>query len=965
MKAHTNDFKTNIKTLGRELDAFITYELNGETITLDSEKINSINIHYQGDILKSIMRQVDIDTNENIPLNTIINCQAGIKVGNSYEYMNYGNYIVYKSEKQEDVNSYKLTCYDKMLYSMVDYETLGINYPITIRDYINAICTKLGLTFKNANSIFANYNRQIATELYLDSEGNSLGYTFRDVLDELAQVTASTICINEADDELEIRYITSTNDTIDEDFIKDTNVNFGEKYGPINSIVLSRSADTDNVYLSDEQSIAQNGLCEIKISDNQIMNGNDRNDYLPDILSTLGGLEYYLNNFSSIGILYYELCDRYTIQIGTNQYSCVMFNDDINITQGINEEIFTEMPQESETDYSKSDKTDRKINQTYLIVDKQNQTIQSVVSSVGEQDNKISQLTQTVDQLSSEISNVTGMVMTKEGNSATVTFEDTTNASEIVSMKVHPIINNISYLYPRNNLYPSDTLYITDRVIRFHNNTTSEDFYLTLPDDLLYYDSTHYDEFYMDLKSDTYQVTKKCKYNDDGNVSLLSSEQTDSYTYEHVDLTEGVYSVYINGYSNGYLSVSLMAKNIYTDQFYTKVETDSKITQKADEITAGVNQTLTNYSTTTQMNSAITLKANEINSSVAETYATKSTTNTLSSRINQTAKSIALSVNNGSTSSGITITTTKEDGTTATASGTIQMTGLVKFTDLSTSGATTINGANITTGTISTNRLDSNVITTNNFSAQSINADKITVGILSVDRIQTKSITESKIADSTISGGKIATGTITGTNIASATITNSKIADATITSAKISSLSASKITTGSLTSSNVKIGSWNLNGTGINSSNAQIYPTYLGYKNDSNAWTSVSWKGIGKAGTAYSDKKLKKNIKPLEEQYNKFFDDLKPVSFKWKSTKYKTDDKEHIGFIAQDIQEAEKNNGLDLDLVYKTDDILNLDKRELIALNTWQIQKLKQENKELKSAIDELRQEIEKLKKGK
>ena len=33
------------------------------------------------------------------------------------------------------------------------------------------------------------------------------------MLDELAQATASTICINESTDELEIRYINNTNDS--------------------------------------------------------------------------------------------------------------------------------------------------------------------------------------------------------------------------------------------------------------------------------------------------------------------------------------------------------------------------------------------------------------------------------------------------------------------------------------------------------------------------------------------------------------------------------------------------------------------------------------------------------------------------------------------------------------------------------------------------------------------------------
>ena len=157
-----------------------------------------------------------------------------------------------------------------------------------------------------------------------------------------------------------------------------------EKYGPVNSIVLSRSAGADNIYLRDEASVIQNGLCEIKIEDNQLMNDNDRANYLPDILGVLNGFEYYINDFSSTGITYYELCDKYNVTIDNNVYTCVMLNDEINITQGIEELIHTDMPETSETDYTKSDKTDRKINQAYSIVDKQNQTITNFVSQTSQ-----------------------------------------------------------------------------------------------------------------------------------------------------------------------------------------------------------------------------------------------------------------------------------------------------------------------------------------------------------------------------------------------------------------------------------------------------------------------------------------------------------------------------------------------------------------------------------------------------
>ena len=407
MKAHTSDFKNQIKTMGRELDSKISYTLNGVNVELGKEQLNSITPTYQGALLKSVMKELDIDSNVYIPEKTILNYQFGVKVNGEYEYINFGNYVVYKAEKQEDTNSYKLTCYDKMLYSMVDYEKMNITYPISIRDYIKAICDKLGLTFANASDTFANYDKQIQNELYLDEDENSLGYTFRDVLDELSQVTASCICIN-GNDELEIRYINDTNDTIDEEFLKDVNVKFGEKFGAVNTIVLSRSANSDNIYYPE---VLPENPYEFKISDNQIMNFNDRSDYLPDIYEKLNGLEFYINDFSSTGICYYELLDRYNVQIGDNTYSCIMLNDEINITQGLEENVFTEMPEETKTDYTKADKTDRKVNQTYIIANKQKSEIELVTREINSVKNDLSNNYYNIEQSNVLFQNATDGLM--------------------------------------------------------------------------------------------------------------------------------------------------------------------------------------------------------------------------------------------------------------------------------------------------------------------------------------------------------------------------------------------------------------------------------------------------------------------------------------------------------------------------------------------------------------------------
>lgn len=612
MKVHTTAFKEQIKEMGRELDSIITY---GDTV-LGNEQLNAVTPSFQGGILKSVMKQLDIDSNVPIPVGTILNYQFGVKVNGEYEYLNFGNYVVKDVEKQEDTMSYKITCYDKLLFSMKDYAKMPITYPITIRSYINALCSFLGIRFANNNDTFVNYNKTIPTELYLDTNGNSIGYTFRDALDELAQVTASTICLND-NDELEIRYINDTGDTIDEEFLKNVNVNFGERYGKVNSIVLSRSGESDNVYLRDEVSVSTNGLTELKIVDNQIMNFNNRDEFLPEILGKLNGLEYYLNDFASTGIAYYDLCDRYNVKVGDNTYSCVMFNNEMLVTQGLEENVFTEMPQETETDYTKADKTDRKINQTYLIVDKQNQQIEAVVSQTNEQNQKIAKVTQTVDELNSKISDIADITISGEDTDAQVEL-DNINESEPIRLVIRPIGESISYDYPHED-YPQED-FSKIRTIRFTNTKTDEVFDYILPMDLLYYDSEHYDEFILDYEGQTCMVNKRVGYNADGTTYVLDSEQIiECEEYPRILLTEGDYKVQVLGYDTAYIFVRLMAQNIYTTQFYTKAETDSIINQTSQSIDLSVNKKLSNYSTTTEMNSAIQLNASSIKSEVNAT----------------------------------------------------------------------------------------------------------------------------------------------------------------------------------------------------------------------------------------------------------------------------------------------------------------------------------------------------------
>ena len=108
-------------------------------------------------------------------------------------------------------------------------------------------------------------------------------------------------------------------------------------------------------------------------------------------------------------------------------------------------------------------------------------------------------------------------------------------------------------------------------------------------------------------------------------------------------------------------------------------------------------------------------------------------------------------------------------------SGTIDLTGAVTFSDLSTSGKTSINGGNIITNSITADQIASETITADKIASKAITAGKIASKAIKTSKIASGAITADKIASGTITADKIASGTITADNIASGTITADKV----------------------------------------------------------------------------------------------------------------------------------------------------------------------------------------------
>lgn len=433
---------------------------------------------------------------------------------------------------------------------------------------------------------------------------------------------------------------------------------------------------------------------------------------------TRGESEKYSENDFIIAVKYTD--DTYAIGVGEN----------LKIVSGTVTEIRDDVDELTKTMTNTTKLVDEQGNTIGILEKKQSetsQTVEEISQTVSEttkdQNEKISQVTQTVDELNSKISDIADITITGESNFATVDL-DNINQSEPITIKIRPIGENISYLYPNDNLFPSDELFLKDRTLRFTNKTTGEIFDYVLPDDLLYYDSENYDEFILEYDSQTVFVNKKVEYNADGSTYVLDKPTTAEYEFPKIELTDGDYTVSLLGYDSAYIFVRLMAQNIYTTQFATRAEVNSEISQTANKINSEISQKLSDYSTTTEMNNKITQEISKSESKINLEVNKKVNTS------DYNGAKIMLLVNDDESSA--TINADK-----------VNITGVISA--INNEKTTTIDGDKITTGSITSNQVASDVITTNNFNAQKINADNITSGTLNADKINGGTISASAI----------------------------------------------------------------------------------------------------------------------------------------------------------------------------------------------------------------------------
>lgn len=347
--------------------------------------------------------------------------------------------------------------------------------------------------------------------------------------------------------------------------------------------MFARAGESDKIYKKDQNSIELNGLCELMIKENQFMNFNDRVDYLQELSDKLFGLEYYLNDFNSTGIMYYDLLDMYNIEIFGKTYNCLMLNDEQDITQGLEENIHTNRPETSETDYKKADTTDRKINQTYLIVDKQNQKIEGVINQIGDRTDKTTTITADIDGLASKVSTLADLTNDITGIQSVALANCV--EGEVVELHIYGNNTVFKYQYLSDDLYLSDNLLLgKDKSIIIITDENGNKTYFNLGiEEVLRQRGDTRDEYI--LKDGQAQIIRRI--NKDGTIK--DNETTEDLGEFHILLPKGNNTLEIKDFSAS-IYVKWAVQNEYTDIFATKVELNTSITQTSTLIMTEVNK---------------------------------------------------------------------------------------------------------------------------------------------------------------------------------------------------------------------------------------------------------------------------------------------------------------------------------------------------------------------------------------
>lgn len=287
--------------------------------------------------------------------------------------------------------------------SLLDAHTfaeLEIVYPITLRQIAEAAAAKVGLSLSSDPFFMEN---QVYTE---ESPANFGGSeTLRQVIAWAAEAALSNAIIGR---DGAIHFISMIPSEIVSVIDAKDYFTFepASQWGPINTFVLGRLPQEDNIFREDSEAVAVNGSKELRINDNPFLDLR-RESVIDQYFTKVNGLQVIPYTLDWRGNPAIDPGDTLqTVDSKDNPITVLFGNSEIEFDGGLRFNTSFEIKSLTETDKSKASSTGEAVRKTQIEVDKVKQQITSVIEKTEGYDKEFSEINQKLNEISSTVGKI-------------------------------------------------------------------------------------------------------------------------------------------------------------------------------------------------------------------------------------------------------------------------------------------------------------------------------------------------------------------------------------------------------------------------------------------------------------------------------------------------------------------------------------------------------------------------------
>ena len=300
----TDKFKQAMKEPVKMVTASLV--LDDNTVITGQDKLIKITIDSSGHLFGTATSVINIElfgTDYNLVDHTFSVVAKTLidAVNDTWEEANLGLFYVEESTADFEKKTTKIKGYDLMgKLAKTPYNSGTIQFPCTVKELINQLAGRFDFTVDTNLDNLPNITYQIPEDLYAKISN----CTYRDILGEIAGATATIAVFNGKT--LSFRDSKKKPDE-DEIWTYDNlkTLKYKPKYGPVNSLVLARTPQEDNVAVADNASVANNGRTEVKLANNEILD-DDRRKLITPIFNSVKDFSHHPFEAETTGFGWYK-----------------------------------------------------------------------------------------------------------------------------------------------------------------------------------------------------------------------------------------------------------------------------------------------------------------------------------------------------------------------------------------------------------------------------------------------------------------------------------------------------------------------------------------------------------------------------------------------------------------------------------------------------------------------------------